>query len=111
MQRHELTEERQVEEAAEVVVPLALHLETSAMTSSVAARTASNSAAGRGALAGVAQQHQRHRLAGHVAALAPAGQLVVGQLRQCGREGRRLGVEVHLGLPPPRRHAATPAAP
>ena len=51
----------------------------------------------------MAQQHQRHRLTRHVAALSPAGQLVVGQLRHRRREGRRLGVQVHLRLPPPGR--------
>ena len=48
------------------------------MTSSVAARTASNWAADARALPGMAQEHQRHRLARHVTALSPAGQLVMG---------------------------------
>ena len=73
------------------------------MTSSVAARTAAKSPPCV-ALAGMAQQHERHGLTRHVPTLAPTGQLVVGQLGQRRREGRRLGVEVHLRLPPLRRH-------
>ena len=92
MQRDQLADERQVEEAGRSSSPLASTGSTSAITSSVAAVNGGKEIVGALALAAVAQFDEREHLARHVAALTPARQLVVGHIGQFAQKAGDLAL-------------------
>ena len=81
VQRHEVAEEDEVEQLGEGALALGPHLvRPSATTSSTTSRDELEAAADLRVLVVVAQVDEREHLAGDVAVLAPAADLVVAEL-------------------------------
>ena len=111
VQGHEVADEDEVEELREGAAPLGLHLDHSGHRLADELRDEAEAALHLRVLEVAAKADDRRHLARHVAVLTEPADLVVAPLGLRGEEGRRLGVLVHLGLPPAGGDRADPGRP